>query len=748
MDSRLNETDKSVIDPSKISFKIITDEPSKDAPDFKSYANQLTNLIVNSNPRFTVGIYGGWGTGKTTLMEMIRRDLDLNYASNVEPIWFDSWRYENEEYSAMVPLLRTIILHIENGLNRKRDSSIREKKYEGLTKLKTAFTKAGNAIIRNTTANIGLTGGEILQAGASLDIGKTIDDYRSDGYFISGQDRIYFHKHISEHIKEQLNKIRYNDKGELVYDFRLVIFVDDLDRCTPDKALELLESTKTFFDIEGIIYVIGIDPTAIDSIVETKYGEKSSIEGLDYLQKIVQLPFQIPVWNADNLINTIKEMVNTTGLPKSFTKNLITPNNVDLIVKSAKMNPRDVKRFINSIVLSMYVYGNKVNIDSMICIQAFYFHGQKWLQFLKMITTYYDRIEFLMHFILIIEKRNMSTVEDVNNLLKEITRPEYPKSSEKISDTYRKLIDINDQDLITFLREAAKPLLKIGIIEEYLRVIDDTTKKPETRASYDDVKSYESISRLQNLMNRFYYFKDSKVLLKNKNKLEYEITKFITSTYNSIVHLPYVNLSNNKLKGINLSNALLFKANLSSADLSAANLEGADLSYSYLSGAKLARADLLHAKFIGADLSGVNLSSAFMLSTDFSYANLSYAKLSKGKFAVPAGELHGEFEIPGCIFTGANLSNAEISNVDFSESIFTKLKNFDSLKLNANTNFKEAFIEDSNFLEYISKFTKNIPSDTIKKDDLETVLKKRQLRYQEAVYQVSHLFPAEGGKIL
>ena len=71
----------------------------------------------------------------------------------------------------------------------------------------------GNAIIRNTTANIGVKAGEILEAGATLDIGKTVDDYKSDGFFMSGQGRVYFHKHISDHIKEDLQKIRYNDKG-------------------------------------------------------------------------------------------------------------------------------------------------------------------------------------------------------------------------------------------------------------------------------------------------------------------------------------------------------------------------------------------------------------------------------------------------------------------------------------------------------------------------------------------------------
>ena len=54
--------------------KIITDEPTlEDALDFNNYAKTLAEIILNSTPRFSVGIFGGWGTGKTSLMLMIDR---------------------------------------------------------------------------------------------------------------------------------------------------------------------------------------------------------------------------------------------------------------------------------------------------------------------------------------------------------------------------------------------------------------------------------------------------------------------------------------------------------------------------------------------------------------------------------------------------------------------------------------------------------------------------------------------------
>jgi len=118
-------------------INIITDAPTTlDAPDFQKYAIQLSKLIVNKNsiPRFTVGIYGGWGTGKTTLMQMMQDEIDRNYSDNVQTVWFDAWRYEKEEYSAMIPLLRTIILSLNNAIENSEDS---EKKniLDGIEKL-------------------------------------------------------------------------------------------------------------------------------------------------------------------------------------------------------------------------------------------------------------------------------------------------------------------------------------------------------------------------------------------------------------------------------------------------------------------------------------------------------------------------------------------------------------------------------------------------------------------------------------
>jgi ABC-type phosphate/phosphonate transport system ATPase subunit len=64
----------------KTDYKIIIDQPASDVPDFKKYSERLSQIIANSKPQFKVGIFGGWGTGKTTMMKMIENEIKKNYS--------------------------------------------------------------------------------------------------------------------------------------------------------------------------------------------------------------------------------------------------------------------------------------------------------------------------------------------------------------------------------------------------------------------------------------------------------------------------------------------------------------------------------------------------------------------------------------------------------------------------------------------------------------------------------------------
>jgi Cdc6-like AAA superfamily ATPase len=502
--------------------RISTDEPTKEAEDFREYSRKLSKIIINSEPRFTVGIYGEWGTGKTTIMQMIKEELDKNYSDNLETIWFDSWRYEREKYSAMIPLLRTIILTLESVIVRSKNNN----KKKILQKVQKGFVKIIKAVIRNTELNIN----EIVGAGLTFDFGKILEEYASEGNVRVDQEKITFHKHVSDNLKEELDTI----KKELNSDFRLIIFIDDLDRCTPERALEILESIKTFFDIEGIIYVIGIDPQTIGPIIKTKYENNPKIDGMHYLQKIVQLPFQIPVWSSVDLSNVIRNLVKEARLSESYSNEILKKTNQELIIKATQLNPRDIKRFINSIVLARDIYGqhNIRDIDKIIAIQAFYFHGHKWIEFLKLLIPYEHRIKFLMHFISLKETKlkDITVLDDLRKIIEDEKYKEKEKDylymllvapyreDKSLNEIYKKLIEIDDNDLFTFLKIASRPLLEIDKIESYLRIVDNSGITIE-RKDLLDIDSEKQLKLLQN------------------QKVE-EFNDYVRSG-NVAVHLPY-----------------------------------------------------------------------------------------------------------------------------------------------------------------------------------------------------------------
>ncbi|HSF51192.1 MAG TPA: P-loop NTPase fold protein, partial [Nitrososphaeraceae archaeon] len=472
--------------------KIITDEPSLnyDAFDFKTYSEKLVHIILNSKPRFAIGIFGGWGTGKTTLMKMIEAKLNgyvfcweniptsekdnhnlkkyikknfsnvdwieqkefikspdnkkisiynnkdsisisLNENTNtvsltinneilnkelivkkennrsniyekqndILTVWFDAWKYEKEKHLAILPFIRTIQIELEHKLANEstatNDYTITQL-HKKWAKVRKGLEKTFNAFLESTNLNFEL--GKFVSTDTKLSTFKDVLKSESSPFEIDGERIFYYHKHISEHLIDAINNLRNTKLGGNPNN-RIVVFIDDLDRCSPDKAIEVLESLKTFFDIEGFVYVIGMDSKSINAIVRKKYGNDSHIEGLEYMEKIVQLPFRIPTWKrgwteeaiSKSIIQIVSTELNDSELISEFDKNK------ELIAKAIQSNPRQLKRFINNVIFTKTVFNDR-DIDKLIVVQALDFH-QEWSNFLDLITPNQKRKAFFEHYI-------------------------------------------------------------------------------------------------------------------------------------------------------------------------------------------------------------------------------------------------------------------------------------------------------------------------------------------------------------
>src|SRR5215472_953418 len=326
-------------------YKVILDSPANNpALGFNGAAEALKDIIERSRPQFAIGIFGTWGSGKTTLMQAIGRKLD---PVTTIPVQFSAWRYEREPH-LIVPLLDTI----REALVRWSASN---KTYEQQA-VRTAATvgKAIYSLLAGMSLKIGIPNAIDLSfdANKALERAEKFDKEREAAQV----SRSFYHatfRALTEAFHEFLGK----DSKR-----RIVVFVDDLDRCLPLGALEVLESMKLFFDLEGFVFVVGLDQAVVERSIDMKYKSDGAeagyqIKGADYIKKIFQLPYSVApvaVAQLDEFLQAVYSEAELHPDQQADLQNVVTPHLRYLVTESG-INPREVKRYINAYTLVIKV---------------------------------------------------------------------------------------------------------------------------------------------------------------------------------------------------------------------------------------------------------------------------------------------------------------------------------------------------------------------------------------------------------
>ena len=155
---------------------------------------------------------------------------------------------------------------------------------------------------------------------------------------------------------------RGKDRGEKG---ALVVFIDDLDCCLPQKTIQVLEAVKLFFDQEGCIFVLGADIDLIQDAVASHYKEISGQKADDYLEKVIQLRFRLPQIGKEEMQEYLAAQAVHTSMQSRW----------QALVAAAEANPRRVKAVVNDLELQWYMLVNSsqaedVNRDDFICWQV------------------------------------------------------------------------------------------------------------------------------------------------------------------------------------------------------------------------------------------------------------------------------------------------------------------------------------------------------------------------------------------
>lgn len=301
---------------------ILVDVEDEQGLKIGDYALALARFIEQTETPMTIGIQGDWGSGKTSLMNLIEQRLGQAYPV----VKVNTWKYAQTEPGQGLAI--AIFLAIIRSLTKQTGGEAKQ-----------VVQRIGKALLS--------LGGKVAEA----QLGVNVTSALAKGEL----DQVFEQYESLEKLKEQLEDLVgtvIKDKG--TGRDRVVVFVDDLDRVQPDRAVEILEVLKVFLDIRGLVFVLACDYEVIMQGLRAKAGlGGEQVAGRSFFDKIIQVPFQMPAHTQEKLERYIE------GLFRRISVESLTPETITAMVEVLRWttgtNPRTIKRLVNILNLLLLI---------------------------------------------------------------------------------------------------------------------------------------------------------------------------------------------------------------------------------------------------------------------------------------------------------------------------------------------------------------------------------------------------------
>jgi hypothetical protein len=296
------------------------------------YANSLSEFIRQCETPITIALQGDWGSGKTSLMNIIRENFQAD--QNIKTVWFNTWQYS--QFGLQDELAISLLSYFLDSLGAD------EQAHNLVSAMRWGLKRVGKL----APSIAGALGGELAEK-ATEKLKEMVSSEETDPA-----------RQITK-IKSEIEAVvrkRIGDDGKM----RLVVFIDDLDRLLPIKAVELLEVFKLFLDVPGCVFVLACDYNVVSQGLKDKFNvSQDDLKGKSFFDKIIQLPFNMPLghYNVSVYIKSLLEKIKV-----SYTEDDVAAYR-DMICYSIGFNPRSIKRLFNSLLLLKLVASQKKLLD-------------------------------------------------------------------------------------------------------------------------------------------------------------------------------------------------------------------------------------------------------------------------------------------------------------------------------------------------------------------------------------------------
>lgn len=313
--------------------------PERDQFGIIKYIQGVSGFISQCATPMTIAIQGSWGSGQNNIMNMLSGRLAERGGG--EPVWFHTWQFSQFDVGEQLPILvgnRLIgqLTGTNNPANKDR------------------ALKAAKGII-------GITSGLISQGNSD---GQNLIDIMDALFRDSSAAPL-------EKIVKAFSDLVHKQAGG-----RTVIFVDDLGRLPPAKAVELLEAMQNFFVCEGCVFVIAAEYEAILRGARERYGQDfDESKGKQFFNRFFQVSFRVPV-SGYNIENYVRDKLEKIDVHTGDEAELSTY--VRLIEHSVGRDPTNLDRLFNSFLLlrnmaDREMYENRYRrlvLFALLCMQA------------------------------------------------------------------------------------------------------------------------------------------------------------------------------------------------------------------------------------------------------------------------------------------------------------------------------------------------------------------------------------------
>ena len=246
-----------------------------------------------SRNSWTLGVFGDWGVGKTSFMRGLRDHIGGKDGPGWPTVWFEPWKFRDEE-DILIPFLNAF----KKVQVCEADQTKRKRFRETLKRAGGTLALVGSDVVLRWA-----TGGKL----GTKDVRDAMKEVETElSRTVTRTDQ------FRERFEAAVGKLLEGSEGG-----RLVVFIDDLDRCLPDRALAILNSLRLHLAAPGTIFVMGVSERIVELAVETRFDKMMQVQkdrrsadegeddlrgeefsGRNYLNKIVFLGWSVPTLSA------------------------------------------------------------------------------------------------------------------------------------------------------------------------------------------------------------------------------------------------------------------------------------------------------------------------------------------------------------------------------------------------------------------------------------------------------------------